>query len=146
MANYCSVSFDNFIFLPLHRRSVAIKPPWRSMAVTNLNGPLSAFGFLTTVDSSQKAESRKRPIEICYCHTPPRWLYGYRTSVEWQKYKIIKAYGTIVGHFLRMYDFKSAQKVDYFIANSEETRKRIKKFYRRDATGIYPPVSLPKVG
>ena len=41
-----------------------------------------------------------------------------------------------------MYDFKQAQKVDYFIANSEEVKNRIKKFYRRDAVVIYPPVSL----
>ncbi len=81
--------------------------------------------------------------EICYCHTPPRWLYGYRTSIEWQRYWPIKLYGMIVGHFMRLYDFRSAQKVDYFIANSQETKARIEKFYRRDATVIYPPVSLP---
>lgn len=84
-----------------------------------------------------------KPIEICYCHTPPRWLYGYRTSIEWQRFWPIKLYGIVVGHFMRLYDFAAAQKVDYFIANSEEVKKRIKKFYRRDATVIYPPVSLP---
>lgn len=83
--------------------------------------------------------------EICYCHTPPRWLYGYNTSVNFQKYWPVKVYARIVGHFLRLYDFKSAQKVDYFIANSKEVQARIKKFYRRDATVIYPPVSLPRV-
>ena len=50
--------------------------------------------------------------EICYCHTPPRWLYGYNTSVNLQKYWPIKVYATIVGHFLRLYDFNQAQKVD----------------------------------
>ncbi len=83
-------------------------------------------------------------IEICYCHTPPRWLYGYQTSVNFQKYKVIKAYALVVGHLLRQYDFKKAQKVDYFIANSKEVQKRIKKFYRKNSTVIYPPVSLPK--
>ena len=80
--------------------------------------------------------------EICYCHTPPRWLYGYSTSVNFQKYWPVKLYALIVGHFLRLYDFKQAQKVDYFIANSKEVQSRIKKFYKRDATIIYPPVSL----
>lgn len=87
-------------------------------------------------------------IEVCYCHTPPRWLYGYKTSVEWQKYWPVKLYGMIVGHFMRLYDFKQAQKVNYFIANSEEVKARIEKFYRRDATVIYPPVileNIPKV-
>jgi glycosyltransferase involved in cell wall biosynthesis len=91
----------------------------------------------------QSAISHK-PVEICYCHTPPRWLYGYTTSVNFQKYWPVKVYALIIGHFLRLYDFKQAQKVDYFIANSKEVQARIKKFYRRDATVIYPPVSLPK--
>ncbi len=84
----------------------------------------------------------KKPIEICYCHTPPRWLYGYKTSVEWQKYWPIKLYGTLIGHVMRLYDFRAAQRVDYFIANSKEVQARIKKFYRRDAVVIYPPVYL----
>ncbi|MDO8658104.1 MAG: glycosyltransferase [Candidatus Levybacteria bacterium] len=88
-------------------------------------------------------DKKKKPIEICYCHTPPRWLYGYKTSVEWQKFWPIKVYGTIIGHFMRLYDFNAAQKVDYFIANSEEVKQRIKKFYRREAIVIYPPVELP---
>lgn len=83
--------------------------------------------------------------EICYCHTPPRWLYGYQTSVNFQKYKIVKAYALIVGHLLRQYDFKKAQNVDYFIANSKEVQKRIKKFYKKSSTVIYPPVFLPKI-
>ncbi|MCL4354227.1 glycosyltransferase [Patescibacteria group bacterium] len=88
--------------------------------------------------------NQKKPIEICYCHTPPRWLYGYSTSVNFQKYLLVRAYAAIVGHFLRLYDFERAQKVNYFIANSKEVAGRIKKFYRRDSTVIHPPVSLPK--
>ena len=86
--------------------------------------------------------TRNKPIEICYCHTPPRWLYGYKTSIEWQRFWPVKVYGMIVGHFMRMYDYNAAQKVDYFIANSKEVQARIKKFYRRDSTVIYPAVSL----
>lgn len=81
--------------------------------------------------------------EICYCHTPPRWLYGYQTSINWQKYWPVKVYGQVIGHFMRLYDFRQAQKVKDFIANSEEVKKRIWKFYRREATVIYPPVELP---
>lgn len=90
---------------------------------------------------------RKGPstLEICYCHTPPRWLYGYNTSVEWKKYWPVRVYGAIVGHFMRMWDYMVAQRVDYFIANSEEVKSRIEKFYRRDAIVIYPPVTLSRV-
>jgi glycosyltransferase involved in cell wall biosynthesis len=84
--------------------------------------------------------------EICYCHTPPRWLYGYKTSMEWQRFWLVRVYGQIVGHFMRQYDFNQAQKVDYFIANSREVQSRIEKFYRRKARVIYPPVELPVIG
>src|SRR5258708_29995429 len=47
---------------------------------------------------------------------------------------------------MRMYDFKMAQKVNYFVANSQNVAKRIDKYYRRDSTVIYPPVGIPEVG
>ncbi|MFH1827292.1 MAG: glycosyltransferase, partial [bacterium] len=86
----------------------------------------------------------KKTKNICYMHHPPRYLYGYETAVEWQKYLLVKIYANIINHKLRMWDYTSAQKVDYFIANSQETRLRIQKFYRRDAYVIYPPVDIPR--
>lgn len=87
----------------------------------------------------------KRPtVHISYIHHPPRYLYGYETAIEWQKHLLIKIYGNIINHYLRIWDYKSSQRPDYLIANSEETRKRIMKFYRRDSTVIYPPVFIPK--
>jgi glycosyltransferase involved in cell wall biosynthesis len=41
-----------------------------------------------------------------------------------------------------MVDFSASRHVDFYIANSEEVAGRIKKFYRRDATVIYPPVEV----
>jgi glycosyltransferase involved in cell wall biosynthesis len=99
---------------------------------------------------------------VAYCHTPPRWLYGYETSVGFTKYWPVRVYSAIVGHFIRMYDFKTAQVplrsreqgtgnkkyiggVDFFIANSKNVQERIKKFYRRDSVVIYPPVDVEKI-
>lgn len=82
---------------------------------------------------------------VAYCHTPPRWLYGYETSVGFQKYLPVKIYAAIVGHFLRMYDFASAQPIKYWIANSKNVAARIKKFYRKDSIIIYPPVEVEKI-
>ena len=80
---------------------------------------------------------------ICYLHHPPRYLYNYETALEWQKYILIRIYANIINHRLRMWDYLSSQRVDYFIANSIETKKRIRKFYRKDAFVIYPPVYIP---
>ena len=83
-------------------------------------------------------------VHISYIHTPPRYLYGYETSIDWQKYWPLRLYARVVNHFLREYDFAAAQRPDILIANSENTRRRIQKFYRRDALVVYPPVELAK--
>ncbi len=80
---------------------------------------------------------------ICYCHTPPRYLYGYATARNWKKNPVLRVAGEFFNHFLRVTDFESSRNVDQFIANSKEVAARIKKFYRKDAIVIYPPVDLP---
>jgi len=85
----------------------------------------------------------KSAVQICYCHTPPRYLYGYATAREWKKNLIFRAFGELANHFLRLIDYKSSQNVDFFIANSKNVAARIKKFYRKDSTVIYPPVEIP---
>ncbi len=89
----------------------------------------------------------KKNTLICYCHTPPRYLYGYPVANDWRNNwfrRILLVLGQVPMHFLRIMDFKSAQIPDYFIANSKEVASRITKFYRRDSTVIYPPVDIPK--
>lgn len=94
--------------------------------------------------TKEKGQTLGRPIEICYCHTPPRYLYGYATSRKYTN-PLIWAYALVVNHFMRVYDYEAAQRVDYFVANSKEVQERIKKFYRRDSVVIYPPVEVERL-
>ena len=79
---------------------------------------------------------------ICYTHTPPRYLYGYMTARNTPQNIFVKGLMLFVFHFLRMIDFASSKNVDAFIANSFEVKARIDKFYRREATVVYPPVEI----
>jgi len=79
---------------------------------------------------------------VAYCHTPPKFLYGYPTSVEWQKYWPVRVYATIVNHYLRLFDFRSSQRVDKWIVNSKTVAARVRKFYRKESIVVYPPVEL----
>ncbi|OGL52208.1 hypothetical protein A3K55_00100 [Candidatus Shapirobacteria bacterium RBG_13_44_7] len=81
---------------------------------------------------------------ICYCHTPPRYLYGLPTARRFTNNPIIHFFVSIINHFLRPLDFKYSQNVDQYLANSLTTAARIKKFYRRDSLIINPPVDIPK--
>lgn len=83
---------------------------------------------------------RKEATVVAYCHTPPRFLYGYETSINLQKFWIVRVYAVIVNHFLRIFDLWSSQRVNFWIANSENVKKRIWKFYRKEAVVVYPPV------
>lgn len=87
----------------------------------------------------------KNVLHVSYVHTPPRYLYGYATSVNYRKNRLITIYAGIVNTCLRQYDYETAQKVDVLIANSQEVRRRIKKFWRRESRVIYPPVSIKAV-
>lgn len=87
--------------------------------------------------------NKKNTKLICYCHTPPRYLYGLPTARNLKKYPIINFFAQVANHFLRLWDFKFAQNVDQFIANSQTTAARIKKFYRKDSIVINPPIDLP---
>jgi glycosyltransferase involved in cell wall biosynthesis len=80
---------------------------------------------------------------VCYCHTPPRFLYHYPEARKWTRYWPVKVYASLVNHHLRQYDFTTSQRVDKFVANSKNVAGRIKKFYRRDCQVVYPPINLP---
>lgn len=106
---------------------------------------LSQYDLVISSSNAYMAKAVKvRPdaIHFCYCHTPPRSLYGYTTMSDWQSNPFISMVGQLINHYLRIIDFKVAQRVTHFIANSAETAMRIKKFYRREATVIFPPVNV----
>lgn len=83
---------------------------------------------------------------ICYCHSPTRFLWDWHLQyLEEQKVgKIKKIILKPILNYLRLWDYAAAQRVDFFITNSHNTRKRIEKYYHRGAEVIYPPVDVKK--
>ena len=90
------------------------------------------------------AVNKKSAKLVCYCHTPPRYLYGLPTARNLTTNRFLAALAAVLNHFLRLLDFKFAQNVDQFVANSRTTAARIQKFYRKSSVVINPPVELPK--
>ncbi|MFH0780137.1 MAG: glycosyltransferase [Parcubacteria group bacterium] len=81
-------------------------------------------------------------LHICYCHTPPRFLWtdSHNYLKELKHNYFIRKFIPLILTKLRQWDKIAAERVDFFIANSNEVRKRIKKYYNRDSAVIYPPV------
>lgn len=114
---------------------------WRNFDLSKFDLVITSSSWFITRGFKVGAKTKV----ICYCHTPPRWLYGYETSVGFQKYWPVKIYAAIVGHFMRMYDFSSAQEIKHWVANSKNVQDRIKKFYRKESSVIYPPVDVENI-
>jgi glycosyltransferase involved in cell wall biosynthesis len=128
--------------IPLHKKLFSPLRIFAPNYFTAFN--LSEYDLVISSSNAYFAKAVRVPngVHICYCHTPARSLYGYTTMTNWQRNPFTKFVGTLINHYLRVVDFQVARKVDYFIANSEETKRRIAKYYRRDSTVIYPPIPV----
>lgn len=134
-----NIPFKRKLTSPLRFLAKAV---WESFDLKEFDVVISSAAWFITKGVITRAET----LHVCYCHTPPRYLYGLPTARDWKRSWLTRTYAVVVNPFLRHYDFLAAQKVDKFVTNSENTRRRIQKFYRRDARVIYPPVAMqPKL-
>lgn len=84
-------------------------------------------------------------VHICYIHSPMRyaWDMQHQYLKESGMTKGLKGWlARIMLHYLRIWDCRTANGVDYFIANSNFISRRVKKVYGREADVIYPPVDV----
>ncbi len=103
------------------------------------------------VISSSHAEAkgvitRPETLHVCYCYTPIRYYWsGYHHYLENPRFgalnPLVKALMPYMTNYLRVWDRCAADRVDRFVAISRHVAKRIRKYYRRDADVIYPPVN-----
>jgi glycosyltransferase involved in cell wall biosynthesis len=122
-------------------------PVLRAWAFRRLN--LSNYDV---VISSCSAESKyvrtgKQTLHICYCHTPVRYYWSdyewYRANPPFGRLNwLVKGMLPAMIGWLRRMDYRGAQGVDRFIANSNYVRDRIEKYYDQNSTVIYPPVNV----
>lgn len=117
--------------------------PFMPTAIESFN--LNEYDIVLSSSSSVAKSVITKPdtIHICYCHSPMR--YGWEFSHEYAG-KMVGKKGLkskVLSYFLtgiRIWDNVSSDRVDYFIANSENVAKRIWKHYRRESVVIHPPV------
>jgi len=83
-------------------------------------------------------------FHLCYTHSPTRYLWDWTHEYlrEQNLNPLMSVPLALQLHKLRQWDRIAADRVDQFVANSKNVAERIKKYYRRDAKVIYPPVSV----
>ncbi len=79
---------------------------------------------------------------LCYCNTPMRYIWDMSHDYMEQCGCVKRFLSAPLFHYLRMWDVTTAARVDSFACNSQFVAKRIKKYYRREAEVVYPPVDL----
>jgi glycosyltransferase involved in cell wall biosynthesis len=124
-------------------------PVLRARAFRKLD--LSEFDIIISSSSAEAKAVRKRPdaVHICYCHTPTRYYWSH-----YEEFKKEFNFGPLTPFIrpfipffikrMRKLDLESVKGVDYFIANSTITQSRIKEYYNRPSTVVYPPIDTER--
>ena len=133
--------------LPLAKKKQQLFTIPRAWAFKTLD--LSAYDI---VISSSSAESKyvkvgSGTLHVCYCHTPIRY---YWSDYDWYRqnppFGVLNPVASLalpaLLPYLRRMDYKAAQRVSHFIANSHTVQDRIKKYYNRQSIVIFPPVDV----
>lgn len=82
---------------------------------------------------------------ICYCYTPPRFLWGPFSGIERARLpRVLRVASGTLERALRRWDFGTAQRVDRFITQSRYVAERIRRVYGRAAEVIPPPVEIER--
>jgi glycosyltransferase involved in cell wall biosynthesis len=133
--------------LPLARNGVQKYLPLLPLAIEQLD--LRAYDVILSSSHAVAKGVLTSPqqLHVCYCHTPMR--YAWDLTFDYLDRSRLGAglpgfFTRSLLHGLRQWDVISANRVDYFIANSRHTARRIWRCYRRTAEVIYPPVNLER--
>src|SRR4051794_28617480 len=83
-------------------------------------------------------------VHVCYCHNPFRYAWNAREETLRGRGPLARAALSAVFSRWRQWDWIAAQKVDRYIANSETTARRVRRYFSRDAAVVSPPVELER--
>jgi len=107
---------------------------------------LSAYDLVISSESgpAKGVITSSKTCHICYCHSPMRYIWDMYPQYRRGMNPFVGAIFSLAAHYVRLWDFAAASRVDYFVANSQFVASRIRKYYGRESTVIYPPVNASK--
>lgn len=83
-------------------------------------------------------------IHICYCHAPFRYAWYEEARALRETPAPLRPLLRLQLRRMRRWDLRAGRRVDAYIANSELTRERIKRYYGRESTVVHPPVETDR--
>lgn len=124
--------------IPLPSKYSRAMLPLMPMAFSRLR--LDDFDLVLTVSSafSKNVSVRANARNVCYCLTPPRYLWDLHDAYIGTA--AARAAAAPIAAWLRRADLKAAGRVDRFVAISQTVAQRVEATYHRDSEVIFPPV------
>ena len=124
----------------------------RVLYFRNLGKNLKDFDVIISIccAESKGLNLSKKQLHISYLQGPPIQYYwgmydDYVNNPGFGKLSfLVRFFFKILVNPLRKNDFKLAQKPDFLIANSSYSKDEISKYYKRDASVVFPPVEVDK--
>ena len=105
---------------------------------------LEDYDVIISSGNWAKQVSIKNHPVIHYEHTPPRMLYDLYEDTKKSLNPLFRQVFKAIAFYMRKLDQEATRKIDKILCNSLNTKKRIKKFYKREARIVYPPVNIKK--
>ncbi len=101
---------------------------------------LSDFDVIISITSSDAKSVITRPhqLHICYCLTPTRYFWS--GEGEYSSDKKMKLLPSFLKKYFRSLDLLTSERPDEYISISNEVKNRVKKYYFRDSSVVYPPI------
>ena len=128
--------------LPFAKRFYQHYLPLMPLATEQLD--LTNYDLIISSEAGPAKGGIRHPdaTHVCYVHSPMRYL--------WDQYKVYsnqfglasRLASPLAFHYLRNWDYISAQRIDAVIANSSFVKRRIRHVWGREATVVHPPVAV----
>ncbi len=122
-----------------HQRYLPLYPfAWGSVNLSGFDVILSnKSGFCHGIHTNPSA------LHICYCLAPTRYVWNLDSYLDRENFgPHVRLAARLTARLFRRWDYEAAQRVTHFIAISTEIQARIRRYYHRNSTIIYPPVEV----
>lgn len=122
-----------------HQRFLPLYPlAWQGRKLSGYDVVLSnKSGFCHGVRTGRET------LHLCYCLAPTRYIWDLENYLAREQFgSSTRLAARIVARLYRRWDYAAAQRVHQFVAISTEIRERIRRYYHRESTIIYPPAEV----
>ena len=92
------------------------------------------------VNAPHHSNDYEQSKHFCYCYTPFRLIWHPESYILNKKHRLVVKYGLPLFSLIKAWDYRAAQRVQQFIAMTDETKNRIFDCYHRDSIVIPPPI------